>query len=108
MILLSPGTLPWQCRLCSDAFKEPVGLRRHMTSRHDGLPGFSCSGCDALFEYQVKLRQHRKTCEKAQVRIQEPAWLLLSLLVILLDHHHSLGLYLPVGPFQNCRYIECL
>ena len=69
MCFFFQGERPWKCRLCTDSFKEPAVLRKHMTSRHDGMPGFSCDDCGELFEFQLKLRNHRKVCEKAQVGV---------------------------------------
>ena len=67
-LVMLVGELPWKCRICSEGYKEPAVLRRHMESRHAGSPGFQCTAeCGELFVYQSQLVTHRKSCQKAQV-----------------------------------------
>ena len=49
---------PFQCSLCSKAFKLKAVLKRHFEQVHDKIKPFHCSFCPSKFGYKFELEKH--------------------------------------------------
>ena len=49
---------PFQCSLCSKAFKLKAVLKRHFEQVHDKIKPFHCSFCPSTFGYKFELEKH--------------------------------------------------
>ena len=54
----------FHCSICEDFFPKNVELNRHVNSKHNGRPSYSCFICDEIFSSKDCLRDHSKQIHK--------------------------------------------